>query len=307
MARKAAVNVEKEIRDADLQLWQLLVRNSDFQDDLYILRDKYFLFLDLVKAVKEGGEEMWGALGIQRFKEYWDKEKLLESQWGLVRIPRQAMFMAPDLYSDANVNDVKKMESCYEADIKNSPIDLPVVDAKWHRFPYFVNIKVNVTKPMYVVLASIQSELSKFYKNKPVNRNRPDNRDFELKVFDLVQYEHTDFKSAARKLGSPISTVRSAYLSISRKIAFVREFPTASESVLEKLVPKKKERTPDTYPGPIPQCPNVSTETGAPCRSAQKPEDFCSAHKAWAEQDERYLREYLPADLSAIDHARSRH
>lgn len=298
MARKAAVNVEKEIRDADFQLWQLLVRNSDFQDDLGILKDKLLLFLDLDKAVKEEGEERWGALHRQRFKEHWDMEKSLERKWGLVRIPGVAVLMARNDSSDANAGTVKFMERCYEADINNnnSPIDLPVVDAKWHRYPFSVNIKVNVTKPMYVVLASIQSELREFYKYKPVYRNRPNNLDFDLKVFDLVQYEHTDFKTAARKLRSPISTVRSAYLAISRKIALVRTL----ESVLEKLVPKKKGRTPDTNPGPIPQCPNVR------CRSAQKPEDFCSAHKAWIEQGQGYTRESLVPDISAIEHAKAR-
>ncbi len=260
--------------------WRWLLRSSKFWEDLSILNDKLSLFLDCSRSDQS---DKFRDIRLKRFYEYESFKKRCENRWEITPIPMWAILLGRE--GRPSKKGIEKLENLSQ-ELEEKPVPYGSV----HRIGYdavreLLDLRLDLMKPLYVLLDAVKAEVEKL--TRSTSRNRLDKADFELAVFDLIRFEGMKFNGVARKLHKPASTVRSAYYSACQKIG-------------EGTPSKNSKRVSESDPGPIPQCPNVR------CRSAQKPEDFCSAHKAWIEQGQGYTRESLVPDISAIEHAKAR-
>lgn len=277
MARKTQSQIFQAAEKSHWQYWRLLIRNPKFWEDLYILNDKLLLFLDCAKAKSE----KFSGIAAHWFYEYESLEKRAADRWGITPIPTFAVLLATK--EQATVMHIRELENRFASDSKEKPIPYsPVRVIGYHPVGDFLDLRLDLTQPLYVLIRQVEKEVTKL--SRPKERKRLDSLDLELAVYDLVKYEKKSFTAAARGLKKPASTVRSAYLAALRKIGITQE---------SKSQPKMN-------PGPIEKCPN------ARCRSAEEPEDLCEAHKAFVDQDQVYLREYLAPDIASIEHARAK-
>ncbi len=291
MPQKTRIDVEKANEDANFRRWRLLIRNPEFIDELHTGWEKWFLVRGRQKRIEDEGETKNLRSELHRYLgEAIDYDKRLANRWRLSTIPQAVTYyFAVDYKPSGSLTSL--LEKIYNMqDGTEKSINFPPVEVTNDRYFPIVDLRLDLTNPKYLVLANIEACLSKLYKlheGENAKRTRRDSLDFELKAFDLVQYKGTDFKTVARELHKPVSTIRSAYLSACQKIGNID-------------IPKKKRGKPEIHPGPISRCTNLS------CRSAQKPEDFCPAHRVWMEQDQSYSRESLVSDISAIEHVKAR-
>ena len=265
MPRKTRAKAEQETRAADFNRWRLLVRNPAFLKDLLALRE--------LGVRAQHRPELVGR-SLQAQTQVADK-------WGLLRIPPDAIFI-PNPATLAFDDEPQWLESCYrqQGDKQGPyPVDYSPVALTKLKEGRFLFLRVDTTKPVDVILPGVEALLRGFYKIKPAKRGRPQSLDFQLKVLDLVQKDGKDFRAVARQLGKPVSTVRSAYVAVCRKVGVLG-------------APAGRPRGPVKNPGPIRKCRDPR------CRAAQRPEDFCAAHQAWTEQDQVSQREWLRRDPS---------
>lgn len=272
MPRKTKTKAEREAQIADCNRWRLLVRNPGFLEELRRLRKlalgggyRARFRVRFVKKRRRGWffVDPVGLLGAG-VREY---RRVIE-KWGLRRLQLAAIFLP-----DADDLDPQSLEEYYRAG--GGQIDFPPVEVGPPVKGRLLPLTVDLACPVDITLPVIEAALRRLRRGRPTKRGRPGSLDFQLAVFDQVKLEGQDFRTVARRLGKPISTVRSAYLAACRKVGVAG-------------VPPAKRRAPPNDPGPCDKCPNPG------CRSAQRPEEFCPAHRAWVEQDRVPLREYLP-------------
>lgn len=276
LARKTR-DQRRQLREkASWEYWRFVIRNPKFWEDLNILNDKLLLFHDCASA----NSEKFRDITARRLVDYETCLKRAEDRWEISPIPTWAVLFAKT--DKPRKPQIKNLEEMYKFDKKQRPGPYhPVQVIGYHPVEDFLDVRVDLTQPLYILLDQIETEIGKF--SKRTHRKRLESGDLQLAVFDLVQYDQKRFSTIARELRKSVSTIRSAYLAARRKFG---------------ITEKKDAST--INPGPIPQCSDTR------CRSAERPEDFCKTHREWAEQDQVYLREHLTANISSIEHARAK-
>jgi hypothetical protein len=266
VARKKKDELTERRQLANRQRWRILIRTQKFWDDLAILNDKLLLWIDCDLADRE----KFGAISGKKMFQYNELKTDKENRWEIT-IPDWAV-----LFSMGNSPSKATMEildSLYGEEQLEKPMPFPAVRViRWNAASEFVDLKLDLTKPLDVLIDAVQTAIKPMLPSSN-KRNRTDKADFEIDVFDLVQFEKLTFSQISRKLRKPFSTIKSAYVAAAKKIGIVLP-DTIGASVDD--------------PGPIYKCNDQR------CRIAETPDDFCAVHKAWIDQDQVYLREYLP-------------
>lgn len=276
MGRKKPAEAERDKQQRDFNTWRLLVRHPDFRKDLAFLKNrKQVPRLSSVPRLRR--------VLLKRSREV----ETIADKWGLSRFPPMALYPFME-------DDPRSLERCYlnQGDQQGPyPVTYPIVALTELKENRFLHGWMDTSQPVDAILAAFEAELREFYRATKTKgkRGRPNDLDFQLKVFDLVngtaETPKLDFKTAARKLKRSLSTVRNAYGSICRKIGIADK---------RKII-----EVPETNPGPISECPDER------CREAQTVDDFCKTHRAWCDLDEIPLREFFGPDISSIEHAQA--
>ncbi len=163
-----------------------------------------------------------------------------------------------------------------------------------------LHLRVDMSYPVDVLCALIEVELRRVYKQnrerenrvrgrqvlpaKPPRRRRLDKLGLQLKVYDLAEQGKT-FAETSREVKKPVPTVKSCFLSASRKVhslSFPDEVgPTvvATTSSETPTVPSKKE-LPLTNFDPAVHIPNCPT-----CSAAERVEGLCAQARIFTLQD----------------------
>jgi hypothetical protein len=244
--------------------WQLLIRNPRFWEDLYILHDKLLDWLRNARAK----HEKFRLITTQLLYEYDSFKERLERKWGISPIPIWAALCVVE--ERPSRKGIETLEELYEGSIKERSVSPPPVQKLRYHLDDLLDVRLDLKRPLYELLRGVEVATKGLLLNK---RQRFKEAEFELKVFDLREYDKKSLRSIARELKTPLSTVRSAYLAAKRKIGIVT-----------------KKTDPPSDPGPIYSCPDKRCKLG---------ERLCDAHQAYIKQDEIYLREYL-SDPSLI-------
>jgi hypothetical protein len=158
---------------------------------------------------------------------------------------------------------------------------------------------VDLKFPVDVLVALVEGEIKKVLKRQirvieavrkrkglpafKKKRHRLDKATFYIKVFDQAS-EGKTFREIARSLKEPVSTVKSAFLTIRRSIFELA--PIAKEKTESgQLIPNKKDVVLTNFD---PDRHNTMCQT---CKNAAAFEEMCAKARAYAYQDQVSLRE----------------
>jgi hypothetical protein len=233
--------------------WRWLIRNPRFWEDLYVLHEKLLDWHHNASAK----DDKFRDITCQLLYEYDIFKERLEQKWKISPIPMWAsLFVVEERPSRAGIHI---LEEHYEADLKERPVPAPPVQRLQYQLDHRLDVRLDLKKPLYELLRGVEVATKGLLLNK---RQRFKEAEFELKVFDLREYDKKSLRSIARELRTPLSTVRSANLAAKKKIGIVKR----DAAGLISLCSDKR------------------------CKSGER---LCDAHQAYIKQDEIYLREYL--------------
>ena len=239
MARKTSAQAEKDRQERDFNIWRLLVRNPEFQQDLEALRKLRAAWLT---------EKTRQALDV-----YHSQETKICDKWGLLSFPPVAKAVS--------WTDPASLEEVYQ-DYKHHtfPLTFSPVFVEGVKEDRFLFLRLDTASPREDVLAALDGAVREFYrtqKDNPTRRDRPDKLEHQLAIYDCVQEMRRKsgkarFDMVAHAMGKSPSTVRDAYWSVFHKIRFTQQ--PRGKTVRD--------------PGPVDECPDPR------CRAASQENDL---------------------------------
>jgi hypothetical protein len=160
------------------QRWRLLIRIDEFWEDLDILNEKLFLFLDCAKA----DQGKFGNMAARRLWEYESLKKRTEDRWEIKPIPTWAILSGGVRPPTKALRE--SLESCYEYNTKGKPSGYPPVQVlQYHPVSDFLDLRLDLTKPLYSLRAGVEAEIKRLAKS--ATRKRLDKFDNYISVWDL--------------------------------------------------------------------------------------------------------------------------
>lgn len=200
MARRSGSTADLEIAKTREMRWKFLIRNHQFRADIRELR----------RAFKDDEEDA-GA-----------KRNAMIEKWSLAEMP--AGILREHIIPD----DIPRKLKYYEEFVFQPPFGYPVealapINSSGRKF---LNLKVDLSEPSDLVLHLVSEALREY---RPVlenrRRRRLDKAEFQLRVFDLYEYDRKDFEEIAvlvqqrtRTIKGRRNTIRSAYVAAKSKI-----------------------------------------------------------------------------------------
>lgn len=181
MPRKKKTQVEQETQEAEFRRWRALVRNRAFMRDLTYLGR-------LAKATQ-------GQVAPEAYQRYGDEIKRVTDKWGLFHIP-------PAAFSPLN-HDPHSLEQCYlwQRDAQGPyPIYYSPVEITELKDNRFVFLRVDATKPLGIILASIEAQLGAFYKTSRAKSRQREPTIDPFKVWDMHHLQKKKLLQITREL-----------------------------------------------------------------------------------------------------------
>jgi hypothetical protein len=288
MPRKKAVQAADESAKAQESRWRYLVRNPEFLKSLRALAK--YRTPETIHVIERPEE-------LSAFAKKWAvpwSGMLEEAIYALVRNPNADLQSHGAYLLEANPPvSIETERQVFSPDSEHDP-DPSFVTGR------AVYIRVDLTHPLDTLLPLIERELRQFAKRNDTSlegepelratlaqstghRRRLDRVEYYLRVFDLAEQGQT-FRTIAKELKRPLSSVKSAFLAARRNIFGLAG---STERASKKALPL------ETFDV------ELHFQTCATCQKADSFEKMCPKARLYALQDHKGQTE-LPASDSAL-------